>query len=120
MLTKTLNGIKMQTLIDDLLSKLKKVSFKKINKKSTTPISEDIDYLKKMISIEKNDYEGRANLSKDNIKNIFLNALLERSKDLKVMALMSSSSSKNNANKTFLMNIALIHEELAIEIGSEV
>jgi hypothetical protein len=119
MLIKKHNGIKMQTLIDDLTSKLKKISFIKTNKKSKEPRTEDVARLKSMIVDEKKDYEGRINLSEDNVKNIFLNALLERSKNLKVMALMTTKASKNKANKMFLINIALIHEELALEIGNE-
>lgn len=106
----------MQNLINDTLAKLKKISFKKNDNKNSSLSSSDIDNLRNVIMSESEILSSKINFTKKEVNTVLLSSLLERSKELKVMALLSDRKSKKNQNQQFLMNIANAHEELAIEL----
>lgn len=107
----------MQNLINDTLAKLKKISFKKIDNKNSSLSTSDIDTLRSVIKSESDKLSLKSNFTKKEVNTVLLSSLLERAKELKIMSLLSERKSKKNQNQQFLMNIANIHEELAIELA---
>jgi hypothetical protein len=106
----------MQDTITSLVVKLKKLPFEKQSPKSPIIIEKSGVNLKNLISSEKDELLKELTDDDENINFVLISALLERAKELKVMALMSKNKSKKDIQYNYLSNVATLHESIAESI----